>query len=638
MRRANEFMTQCHSVECVRDASRFGVSSNGSQVGVSRGGNVEKHFAAYQGDQPYVFVSYSHADAGAVYLELERLNKLGFNVWYDEGISPGAVWRDELATQIESCGIFLLFLSNNACKSDNCLKELNLALNSSRALLAVYLEPTELPPGLRLSLSDRQAILKYDLPQAAYQNKLEAAIRERLPKDWTTTTAVRAVPAPALKSRRRMTLAVAAILAIAAIVAVVYWNQISHAPSVDAQDIAALPFDDRPAVAVLPFKNLSDNAADDYFVDGLTEDLINRLGSWRGFPVIGNLSSSHYRDDSKDAHQVAKELNTRYLVQGSVRRSADTVRVNASLYDSTSGVQIWNDHYDHPFDDVLAVQDSISQAIVGAMYPQLQGFDEKRALQRNTKDLTAWDLAQRGRWYLTRFTAVDNALAIDYYGQAIARDPNFATAEAALAEAHWLNISGGWTHTPEYSIAQVVQAAERAVLLDNQNGSSHHALGHAYALTGNREGMIQAFRTSLELDPSSNLGQICAGEAFAIAGEFDAAIESLNRSLRLSPKDPDVAWTYHAMAIAYFAKENYDESVRWGRRAVLYNPKVAFFHRTLAAALAHAGRVDEARTVLARATELDPYFMLGGSGRVMLTSNPQMADRYVSGLRMAGLK
>jgi len=123
-----------------------------------------------------------------------------------------------------------------------------------------------------------------------------------------------------------------------------------------------------------------------------------------------------------------------------------------------------------------------------------------------------------------------------------------------------------------------------------------------------------------------------------MAGEFDAAIESLNRALRLSPKDPDVDWTYNAMALANFAKGNYDESVRWARRAVSHNPHLAFWHRTLATGLAHAGRLDEARTELARATELDSDFTLGGGRLILLVGNPQMADRYMSGLRMAGLK
>ena len=269
---------------------------------------MEKTFPAYQGDEPYVFISYAHGDAGVVYPELERLNTLGFNVWYDEGISPGSVWRDELARRIENCGVFMLFVSGRACASDNCLKELNLALNSGRPVLAVYLELTELPPGLRLSLSDRQAILKYELPKSAYRNKLEAALRERLVSDGTTTATVQAAPKPASKLPRRA-LAAAAMLGTVAIVAVVWLVPISRAPLIEAQVMAALPGDDRPAIAVLPFKNLGASADDDYFADGLTEDLINRLGSWRRFPVIGSVSSLGYRDDSKDANQVAKELN-----------------------------------------------------------------------------------------------------------------------------------------------------------------------------------------------------------------------------------------------------------------------------------------------------------------------------------------
>ena len=170
-------------------------------AGECTGGDVAEKFPAYQGDQAYVFVSYSHADAATVYPELERLHALGFNVWYDEGISAGSVWRDEVARRIENCGVFLLLLSNNACNSDNCLKELNLALNSGRALLAVFLEPTELPPGLRLSLSDRQAILKYELSQSAYQNKLETAIRERLTTVGTGPTPVRAAATEAAPTK-----------------------------------------------------------------------------------------------------------------------------------------------------------------------------------------------------------------------------------------------------------------------------------------------------------------------------------------------------------------------------------------------------------------------------------------------------
>jgi len=321
-----------------------------------------------------------------------------------------------------------------------------------------------------------------------------------------------------------------------------------------------------------------------------------------------------------------------------VQRSADAVRVNAGLYDSTSGVQIWAEHYDRPFGDVLAIQDAITEAIIRAMYPQLQGFDQKRALRRDPLDLTAWDLAQRASWHFSRFTPEDNAQAIEYGRQAIARDPSFAVAAADLAEAHYVNVSAGWTDDPKQSIAQLVQSAERAVAIDGQSARSQHALGHAYALTGNREGMVQAFKTSIELDPNSNLGQICAGEGLAMAGESDSAIEILNQNVKLSPNDPLGAYTYHALAIAYFAKANYDEATQWARRALTYNPKSAFFLRTLAASLALAGHADEARDVLARATELDPKLSLAGGGRLMLASTPEMAERYMSGLRAAGLE
>jgi TolB-like protein/cytochrome c-type biogenesis protein CcmH/NrfG len=406
----------------------------------------------------------------------------------------------------------------------------------------------------------------------------------------------------------------------------------------DESAVAALPFTDRPAIAVLAFKNMSDDPDDAYFVYGLTEDLTDRLASWRQFPVIGTLSSRSYEDQSIDPLKVATELGARYLVRGSVRRSDETLRINVQLYDAVSGQQIWSERYDRPTGDVLAVQDEIGTAIVAEMYPQLEQFDQRRAMSRHPDDMTAWDLAQKGWWHFTRESRTDNELARASYQQAVERDPNYSNAAAGLALAHYQSVAGGWADEPEQSIDLLVEWAERSVGLDSLAPLNQHALGHAYALNGNRQGMIQAFNTSLELNPSNALVAICAGEGFAMAGESEAAIEALESAMRLSPRDPFAFWTYHALAMAHFAEGRNEEAIVWARQSLAHNPAFAFGYRTLATVLATDGQLDAAREALARATKIEPEFTYASGRRVMRTGSPEFAERYMSGLRLAGFE
>jgi adenylate cyclase len=270
------------------------------------------------------------------------------------------------------------------------------------------------------------------------------------------------------------------------------------------------------------------------------------------------------------------------------------------------------------------------------MYPQLDAFDQQRALRKPPEDMTAWDLAQKGWWHFRRFTESDNREARATLAAALSRDPAYANAAAGLAMAHYQSIGFGWTDDSDASIDAVVEAAEQAVVLDSHDPLSQHALGHAYALTGNHQGMIDAFETSLALNPSSALVAVCAGEGLAMAGEWQAAIEHLELALRLSPRDPAVHWTYHSLALAHFAAQNYSEAIHQARQALAHQPEFTFALRTLAASLAQTGQLTEAREVLARARKLDPEFTLAGGRRVMLTGLPGFAERYIEGLRLAG--
>ncbi len=259
-----------------------------------------------------------------------------------------------------------------------------------------------------------------------------------------------------------------------------------------------------------------------------------------------------------------------------------------------------------------------------------------RDVSSNPDNLTAWDWAQRGWWHFNRASREDNATALASYERAIESDRNFASAVAGTALTHYQSVSSGWSADPDLTIKQLVEAAERAVALDNRDPMSYHALGHARALTGNRESMTEAFRRSLELNPSSSLVAICAGEGLAMAGNSEEAIRYLERAMLLSPLDPAVFWAYHSLALAHFSAARYQEAVQWAERAITSNPKFGFAHRTRAASLAKLGRIEEAKAALVRAEESEPEFTLAAGARLLITADPEVASRYLDGLRLAG--
>ncbi len=409
-------------------------------------------------------------------------------------------------------------------------------------------------------------------------------------------------------------------------------------PRVPAAEKPIVPeFSGRPAIAVLPFDNLGADPEQEYFADGLAQDLITRLSSWRGFPVISHFSSFSYKGDSVDVQEVGRALGARYVVQGGVQRAGDGIRISTRLIDATTGQVVWADRYNRRIEDVLAMQEEISQAIVAAMYPELDRFDRERALRHEPGDLAAWDWAQRGWWHWNRGTPEDNAEARRSYERAVELDPRFSTAFAGLALTHYYDLSSGWTDAPEQSIQDLIEAAETAVALDDRDPSGRHALGHAYALTGERDKMIAAFDLSVELNPSSALVRSCAGESLALAGQSERAIAHLEEAIRLSPQDQGIAWTYHALALAHFSAGEYEPAVDWAGRAVNQMPDFAFAYRTLASSPAQLGRLEAAHNALDDAKRLAPEFTLAAGARVLLTAEPTVGRRYLDGLRLAGM-
>jgi adenylate cyclase len=401
--------------------------------------------------------------------------------------------------------------------------------------------------------------------------------------------------------------------------------------------LGAADFAGAPAIAVLPFDNLSRDPEQEYFADGIAEDLITRLSGWGSFPVIARNSSFTYKGRAVDVIQVGRELGVRYVVEGSVRRAEDRVRISAQLIDATSGHHVWAETYDRELRDVFALQDEISEAVVAAMGPQLQRSERERAIRRDPRDLAAWDLLMKGFWYEQQFNARDNATARSLFEQASARDPRLASALWGLALTHYADLSNGWTDAPDRSRAAVEDLASRCVALDARDPNCQFALALADAVTGRRDEMLAALELALELNPSNALAYGFLGNMRAVSGRPAAAIASLEQAMRLSPHDP-ATWFYAAgMGWAHFAAGRYGEAVRWLQTSLQWRNDYNLAYRGLAASYARLGRLEEARAALAEALRLEPELTTAKIRSELRVADPSFMEPYVDGLRRAGL-
>ena len=390
-----------------------------------------------------------------------------------------------------------------------------------------------------------------------------------------------------------------------------------------------------PAIAVLAFDNLSGDPEQEYFADGIAEDLITRLSAGR-LPVIARNSSFVYKGQAVDVKRVGRELGARYVVEGSVRRAADRVRVSAQLIDATSGAHVWAERYDRELQDVFALQDEITEAIAGAMGTGLLQSEQARARRLAPRDLGAWELCQRGWWHWSQVTEEDIAKARGFFELALDRDPDFAFACSGLAMVHLSSLIFEETKLPGAAIQKGVELAHRSAELDPADVFSQFALSMAYALTGQREQMIAAAELALELNPSLAMAHGFLGRIRAATDDPEQAIQDLEKAMRLSPRDPFLFSYLQGVGNAHFAAGRYAEAVDWCRRSLQRKPDYLVAHVMLAAALAQLEQLDEARAQLQKAAELG--FRKSPISGLLSTLESDFGARVMDGLRKAGLK
>jgi TolB-like protein len=355
----------------------------------------------------------------------------------------------------------------------------------------------------------------------------------------------------------------------------------------------ALPLPDRPAIAVLPFINMSGDPEQEYFSDGISEDIITALSKLRWFFVIARNSSFIYKGKAVHMKQIAEELGVGYVVEGSVRKGGDRVRITAQLNDVLTGSHIWAERYDRGLADVFAVQDEITEAIVAAIEPQLYAAENFRARRKSPDSMDAWDLVMRALSHYWRVTRQDNLVAQALLEKAISIDQSYGQALGLLAASHTFGAHMGWTD--RQTVAPVAeQAALAAIRADSENSWAHFALGGVYLFARRFDDSLAEFELALRLNPNFSPAQGYYGLTLAYCGRGAEADEAARRALRLSPRDPFAAVYTGIASYAQYVRRRYDEAMRLARQAIRQRGDFVGAHRVLTAAAGMAGQAEVA--------------------------------------------
>ena len=395
-------------------------------------------------------------------------------------------------------------------------------------------------------------------------------------------------------------------------------------------------FDDHRAIAVLPFANFSGDPEQEFFADGITEDIISLLAGWRAFPVIARNSTFTYKGQTVDIVKIGRELGVRYVVEGSVRKSGHRVRVTAQLIRADTGHHIMAERYDRDLTDLFELQDEIASTIAGAVEPELLKFERERIVERAEHNEDAYQSYQRGMWHHYRHTKDDNIEAQACFRRALAIDPQYPQATGALAISICNAAYLGWAAEAEARYAEAFEAAQRAVTLDARYPNAHFALGLVCMWTSRSDRAMTAFQEAIKLNPSFAAAHVLLGQMYLYRNQLDEALELAEKGIRLSPSDPRLFIWLPALAGAHYQLGHYAEAIEIGRRAWALNRHWPAGLRYVVAGLGQLGQIKEAKAALAELKLLDSSLAFVEGILSRLYSDRAGIDHFLDGLRKAG--
>ncbi len=414
------------------------------------------------------------------------------------------------------------------------------------------------------------------------------------------------------------------------------WSSSGTQQAIQAES-KTLPLPDKPSIAVLPFDNMSGDPEQEYFSDGMTEDIITALSRLRWLFVIARNSTFAYKGKAIDIKQVGRELGVRYVLEGSVRKAGSRIRVTAQLIEAETGNHIWAERYDRELADIFDLQDELTEAISAQVDAELGGSERALAHKKPTTDLDAWELYQRGMWHFYKYSKDDFIEARRLLQLASERAPDFANVYAGLTVIGTSEVAFGHGQDKTRTLEQGLRDAEKAVALDDRDGNNQFSLGMVCILLGDGERAIPALEKSVDLNPSSATSHYGLGMALYWFGRAEEALPQLTLAIRLSPHDPRL-WIFHAIrSYAHTMLDEFDLAIIDAKAGIQSKSNNFGPHLALAAAYSLSGRIDEARAAFDRARKLNPELSADDFLSLMGTLHPPYLKILMDALRQAGM-
>lgn len=395
------------------------------------------------------------------------------------------------------------------------------------------------------------------------------------------------------------------------------------------------PVPDKPSIAVLPFANMSSDVEQEFFSDGITEDLITDLSKVSGLFVIARNSSFAYKGRSVKVQDIARDLGVRFVLEGSIRKAGNRVRITAQLIDAANGGHLWAERFDRDLTDIFSTQDEVVEKIVRALSVTLTKRDEERLNRRGTANVEAYENWLRAREALARGSRESILQARELHRRAIAIDPHFAAPHAGLSLAAISEYASGWSENPDQALDDAERWARRAIELDAQEPVSHMALGNVLLWRRDHDGALAECSRMIEIDPNFAQGHAATAWVRMYAGQPAEALESFAAAMRLDPHYPAIL--LHFMAQAHFSLGDYETAAKRLIERIARNPGTDASRMLLASCYGHLGRPDEARAAWAELLKVNPDFSLEQRARVLPYKDARDFERIIEGLAKAGL-
>jgi len=405
-----------------------------------------------------------------------------------------------------------------------------------------------------------------------------------------------------------------------------------------AADVAQFPaLPDRPSIAVLPFENLSEEPDQEYFADGVTEDLITGLSRIKWLFVIARNSTFIYKDRPADVSAVGRELGVRYVLRGSIRRAARRLRISAQLIEAQNGLHHWAEQYDRELGDIFAIQNEIARNVIGAIEPFVLAAEGVRAFARSAQDLGAWELVARAQTHVWRLNREDNRAAIDALQRAVDCYPKYEPARSLLGFCLVFAAHNGWIDRDE-GLKMGGEHTLRGIELDHGSAWGQIALGYLRMMERRTEEAIAAFEAAVRLDPSSAAAHGYLSHGLAFAGRDRQAIEHAETAVRLSPVDPEMAMFFGAIAVAHYTAGRYEQTLHYSGELLRIRPGFQGAQRLRCAALAQLGKIAEARQFLEHVMIGQPQLSLQWIRQSVPYQTAETMERFLDGMRKAGVR